>query len=160
MNQRMDIQEFEIAYHSYKHLLYRIALSYVKRGEDAEDIVQEAFYRRLYKAPEFMSGEHEKRWMIRVTVNLCKNHVKSYWYRKRAEEEVPEKIFPDSGEQGIWEEVLRLPEKCKAPMYLHYYEGYTCREIADMLGCRESAVKMRLKRGRELLKLELSEGGM
>jgi RNA polymerase sigma-70 factor (ECF subfamily) len=53
--------------------------------------------------------------------------------------------------------VLALPEKCKAPMYLHYYEGYTCKEIGEILGCKESAIKMRLKKGRELLKIDLEQ---
>lgn len=162
MNQRMSTQEFEDLYHRYKQLLFRIAFSYAKKREDAEDLVQEAFYKRLYKAPEFADGEHEKRWLIRVIVNLCKNHVMSFWHRNRIKmENIPEQLWiQDEGEGHLLQEVLELPDKCKVPMYLHYYEGYTCREVADILGCKESTIKMRLKKGRELLRFKISEGGM
>lgn len=159
----MGTQEFETIYHRYKQLLFRIAYSYVKNTEDAEDLVQETFVKRLYKAPDFLSEEHEKRWMIRIIVNLSKNHVQSFWHRNRASaEEVPEQADwrLNRQETDLLHEVLELPDKCKAPIYLHYYEGYTCKEIAEILGCKESAIKMRLKKGRELLKIELLEGEM
>lgn len=162
MNQRMSAQEFEDMYHRYKQLLFRIAFSYVKRREDAEDLVQEAFCKGLYKAPEFADREHEKRWMIRVVVNLSKNHVKSFWHRNRIDmEDIPEQSWIQEEREGLLlQEVLDLPDKCKVPMYLHYYEGYACREVAEILGCKESAIKMRLKKGRELLRFKISEGGM
>lgn len=67
-------------------------------------------------------------------------------------------VDPGKEERNLWKEILALPEKYKISMYLHYYEGYTCKEIAEILRCKESAVKMRLKKGRELLKIELMEG--
>lgn len=161
MHQKMSTQKFENLYQCYKQSLYRIAFSYVKNSADAEDLVQEAFYKCFCQAPEFTSDEHEKRWLIRVTVNLCKNHVKSFWHKNRtAMEEIPEQMAEKMGVQEIslWQEVLALPDKYKITMYLHYYEGYTCREIAGILDCKESTVKMRLKKGRALLKLELMEG--
>lgn len=157
----MGTQEFESIYHRYKQLLFHIAYSYVKNVEDAEDLVQETFMKRLYKAPVFFSEEHEKRWMIRIVVNLSKNHVTSFWHKKRTVmEKLPEQAAPGlrEAEQDLWQEVLALPDKYKISMYLHYYEGYTCKEIAEILGCKESAIKMRLKKGRELLKMELLEG--
>lgn len=157
----MGTHEFETIYHRYKHLLFRIAYSYVKNAEDAEDLVQETFLKRLYKAPVFHDDEHEKRWMIRIVVNLSKNHLMSFWHKKRtAMEDVQEQAIADMGEkeQDLWQEVLALPNKYKISMYLHYYEGYTCREIAEILDCKESTIKMRLKKGRELLKMELLEG--
>lgn len=162
MNQRMSTQEFEDVYHRYKQLLFRIAFSYVKKREDAEDLVQEAFYKRLYKAPDFADREHEKRWLIRVIVNLSKNDVKSFWHRNRVDmEDVPEQFWmQEEREALLLREVLELPDQCKVPMYLHYYEGYVCREVADILGCKESTIKMRLKKGRELLRFKISEGGM
>lgn len=157
----MGTREFEEIYHRYKQMLFRIAYSYVKNTEDAEDLVQEAFVKRLYQAPDFLSEEHEKRWMIRIMVNLSKNLVLSFWHRNRTSvDEVPEQADWQLSrrESDLLREVLELPDKCKAPISLHYYEGYTCREIAEILGCKESTVKMRLKKGRELLKIELLEG--
>lgn len=161
MNQKMSAQEFENTYHRYKQSLFRIAYSYVKNRADAEDMVQEAFFKCLCQSPVFVSEEHEKRWLIRITVNLCKNHVKSFWHKNRAAmEELPDQMSVDLGEEerSLWKEILALPEKYKISMYLHYYEGYTCKEIAEILRCKESTVKMRLKKGRELLKIELMEG--
>ena len=63
----------------------------------------------------------------------------------------------DSEEKLLLQEVMLLPEKHRIAIYLHYFEGYTCKEIAQMLGGRESTVKMRLKKGRELLKLKMEE---
>lgn len=157
----MGTRDFETIYHRYKHLLFRIAYSYVKNMEDAEDLVQETFMKRLYKAPVFCDEEHEKRWMIRIVVNLSKNYLMSFWHKKRtAMEELQETsvVTFEKAEQNLWQEVLALPDKYKISMYLHYYEGYTCREIAEILACKESTIKMRLKKGRELLKMELSEG--
>lgn len=149
MNSNMSTQEFENIYHRYKQLLFRIAYSYVKNAEDAEDLVQEAFMKRLYKAPAFLTEEHEKRWMIRIIVNLSKNHVMSFWHRKRAAmETLPDQVVADLGEAGqdLWREVLALPDKYKIALYLHYYEGYTCKEIAEILNCKESAISRNCRR--------------
>ena len=158
----MSTQEFEKKYHLYKDLLYRISFTYAKNQADAEDLLQEVFVKLLYQAPAFESTEHEKRWLIRVTVNLAKNFVKSTWSRQKDSLESHELEIPwtmDLEKQELLHEVLQLPDKCKAVVYLHYYEGYTCKEISKMLGLTLSAVKMRLKKGRSLLKMNLSEGG-
>lgn len=161
MKQRMSTHKFEEAYQKYKTLLFHVAFTYVKNREDAEDILQDAFAKWLYKLPEFESEEHEKRWLIRVTVNLAKNHLKLFWNQNKVPiEELPEVLEwnLNKEEADLLEEVMQLPEKCRISIYLHYYEGYTCREIADILKCTESAVKMRLKKGRELLKFSLVGG--
>lgn len=162
MVQKLSTQEFEESYYNYKDLLFRIAFTYLKTRENTEDILQEVFAKLLYESPEFASEEHKKRWLIRVTVNLCKNEVKQYWNRNCIGIEAAdyEQMHLDRREETLLDEVLALPEKCKAPMILYYYEGYHVREIAEILNCGESAVKMRLKKGRELLKLELENGGM
>lgn len=162
MDKIISAKDFEEIYHKYKNILYRIAFTYVKRQADAEDILQEVFAARLYKAPAFETDEHEKRWLVRVTVNYSKNYLKSFWHKNIDYMETPEIDISweeDSFKQGLIKEVLSLPDKCKAPMYLHYYEGYTCKEISQILGCKESTIKMRLKKGRELLKINLSDGG-
>ncbi|WP_455716121.1 RNA polymerase sigma factor [Anaerosporobacter sp.] len=162
MKNTMSTQEFETMYHKYKGLLYRISFTYMKNQEDTEDILQEVFTKRLYVAPEFNTEEHERRWLIRITINLSKNHLKSFWNRNRNSLEECEIEIPwqmDSRKKEVWEEVVLLPDKCRVAMYLFYYEGYSCKEIGKMLGCTESAVKMRLKKGREKLKINLLKGG-
>lgn len=162
MKEQMSTQEFEVMYHRYMGLLYRIAFTYVKNHEDTEDILQEVFCKRLYAAPMFDSEENEKRWLIRITINLAKNYVKAFWRRNRRNlDDVSQEqlaVQPDHVE--LWQEVMALPTKNRIALYLHYYEGYSCKEIAQIVGSKESAVKMRLKKGRELLKMSLVEGGI
>jgi RNA polymerase sigma-70 factor (ECF subfamily) len=132
----------------------------VRNESDAEDILQDVFTTRLYYKKAFESEEHEKRWLIRVTVNTSKNYLNVFWRKKKVSMEDLESMAigqNDIETKEVLEAVLSLPQKCKAPMYLHYYEGYTCKEIGEILGCKESTIKMRLKKGRELLKFDLEK---
>lgn len=99
--------------------------------------------------------------MIRVTVNLAKNYVKSFWNQNRRNldelSEMPESWQWDETDKSVYSEVMALPDKQRIVIYLHYYEEYTCKEIANILNCKESAVKMRLKKGRDLLRLKFSK---
>lgn len=161
----MSAQEFDQIYERYKNMLYRIAYTYLKNHEDVEDVLQEVFIKRLYHAPFFETEEYEKRWMIRITANLSKDRLRSFWNRNRTSFE----DFPETSEELQWKwnekdqmvysEVMSLPDRQRIVIYLHYFEGYTCREIAKILKCRESTVKMRLKRGRDLLRISLSKEG-
>lgn len=162
MKSNMSTQEFEMIYQRYKNLLYRIAFTYLKNNADVEDILQEVFLKRVYQAPVFDNPEHEKRWMIRITVNMCKNMLKNFWNQNMDSlDENMDLLFQqwdmDINEKTIMDEVFRLPEKQRIVIYLYYFEGYTCREIANILKKSESAVKMRLKNGRTRLKAVLEE---
>ena len=160
MESKMSAQEFDEIYDRYRDLLYRIGFTYLKNEHDVADLLQEVFVKRLYHAPLFESEEHEKRWMIRVTVNLAKNQIKSFW--KSSVSQVAEVLASsecsawqmNEREKELFAEVASLPEKQKIALYLHYFEGYTCSEIATILHCKESAVKMRIKKGRDMLKKE------
>ena len=145
---------FEAAYDAYGPMVYRLAMVYLGCRADAEDVTQEAFIRLLYKAPAFLDGEHEKRWLLRVAVNLCRDQLKGFW-RKRAVELEPDLPVRDAEALGLAEAIVALPEKYKAVIHLHYCEGYSVAEIGEILKLSESAVKMRLKRGRERLKQEM-----
>lgn len=149
-------QQFEEKYDTYGAMVYRLAMVYLGRHADAEDVTQEAFVKLLCRAPAFADGEHEKRWLLRVTVNLCKDQLKGFW-RKRATALEQDYPIDDPDTFEVADAVVRLPEQYKAPIHLHYYEGYSVAEIAEILKLGQSAVKMRLKRGRELLKLEMEE---
>lgn len=142
-------------YDLYKTMLFRIAFSYLGNKYDCEDILQEAFIRLIYHAPDFPSNEDEKRWAIRITINLCKNHLRSFWHRNKAslEDYVEYAVTPEEGH--ILQQILDLPDKYRIVLHLYYVEGYRVHEIANILKLSESGVKMRLKRGRELLKVEM-----
>ena len=165
METKMSAHEFGVVYERYKNILYRIAYTYLKNSDDVEDLLQEVFIKRLYNAPSFETEEHETRWMIRITVNLAKNHLKSFWNRNRTNiddlSEFPEMLQWQWNEKDrdVYSEVMALPDNQRIVIYLHYYEGYTCKEIANILKCKESTIKMRLKRGRDLLRLKFSKEG-
>ena len=146
--------EFEAKYDAYGAMVYRLAMVYLGCHADAEDVTQEAFLRLLYKAPEFADAEHEKRWLLRV------RQKPRSWSRQRftvTRTVSLESSYPIKDENmfGIADELVRLPEKYKAPIHLHYYEGYSIAEIAEILGLSHSAVKMRMTRGRDMLKLRM-----
>lgn len=164
MKSNTPMDEFGSIYEKYSRLLYRIAFTYLKNQDDVADLLQDVFIKRLYKAPKFESDEHEKRWMIRITVNLAKDQLKSFW-RKNVMVNAEETLLQsecqgwefNDVEKEIYTLVMELPEKQKIVTYLYYFEGYTCREIAGILHCKESTIKMRLKKAREILKIEMKE---
>ena len=145
---------FEAAYDAYGPMVYRLAMVYLGRHADAEDVTQEAFVKLLYKAPSFADAGHERRWLLRVTANLCKDQLRGFW-RKRAVALEGDYPIRDPETFGVAEAIVALPEQYKAVLHLHYYEGYSVAEIGEILKLSQSAVKMRLSRGRELLKLEM-----
>ena len=154
-----DKQRFEIAYEQYADMLYRLSFSYLKSKEDAEDVVQEVFTKYFCGFHVPMNSEQEKAWFIRVTMNQCHDAIRKKGYRKYSTlEEVtqlPEDVKPDT--TPLYEALDKLPEKNKGVIILHYLEGYSVDEVARILQLSASAVKMRLKRGREFLKVELEK---
>ena len=145
---------FEQVYDTYGPSLYRFCLLQMKNPADAEDVLQEVFCKRLYQAPDFATPEHERRWLFRVALNQCRDE----WKRSRRTElplEVARHMSLTPEELGLLEQVAALPEKLRTVIHLHYYEGYDVREIAQLLGVTASAVKMRMKRGREALRESL-----
>lgn len=146
-------------YELYKTMIFRISYSYLGNRQDCEDIMQDVFIKLCYNAPAFLTEEDEKRWLIRITINLCKNHLKSYWRRNiRNLDELGDAYdYAQEHKDDIMLDVLRLPEKYKIVIQLHYFSGYKIKEISDFLKVSEGAVKMRLKRARKLLKIEMED---
>ena len=75
-------RDFERIVYSYSDKLYRICMHYVRNTADAQDIVQQTFLKLIEKDMYFESDEHEKAWLIRVCINLCKDSLKSSWNKK------------------------------------------------------------------------------
>ena len=154
MNQTISIRQLEEAYDAYGTAVYRLAMAFLGQRSDAEDVTQETFCRLLYHAPVFSNEEHLKRWLLQVAANLCRNQLRGFWRKRIAQlDDTIPAIVPE--EQEALKAVLNLPNKYKLPVHLYYYEGYSVAEIAEILKLGQSAVKMRLKRGRDLLKTEL-----
>ena len=151
-------ESFDQAYAACAHSLYRIAMVYLGSPAEAEDVLQDTFVKLLGRGKPFADEEHRKRWLIRVTVNLCKDRLRSAWYRQNVPLEQAALTAAAAEEnREILELVLRLPAAYKAVVHLHYYEGYTVAEIAKILGLTQGAVKMRLQRGRAYLRMEMEE---
>ena len=154
----MRKEELEAYFREYHAMLFRIAFAEVKSHADAEDIMQETFIRLLKYQPEFENKEHEKAWMIRTTLNLGKDFLKSKWQQSTTGlEEVPEeeKVYMKvpylEQDDTLWR-ILSLKESYRRALYLFYYEDYAVKEIADILEIPVNTVKTNLKRGREELK--------
>ena len=154
MNQSISACQFEAAYDAHSSAVFRLAMVYLGRYADAEDVTQEVFLRLLHRAPGFADEEHEKRWLLQVTANLCRDQLRGFWRKRITELEDTLPAAPPEELEALGA-VMALPEKYKLPIHLHYYEGYSVAEAAEILKLGQSAVKMRLKRGRELLKIEL-----
>jgi RNA polymerase sigma-70 factor (ECF subfamily) len=140
----------------YEHnvdTVYRVCFAYMKNAADAEDAVQEVFVRLIKAGAHFENTDHEKAWLIRAASNQCKNALRN---SKRRRE------FPFDGERpqngtgvetdGVFAAVMSLPEKCKATVYLYYYEGYNSVEISKILKMPESTGRSRLLKARAELR--------
>lgn len=139
----------------YGHKVQSLAFVYLKNPYDAEDIAQEVFITYMRKAPHFATSQKEKSWLLTVTANRCKSFLRS---KQREELPLPENLsYLPSEESRVMQAVLGLEEKCRLPIHLHYYEGYSLKEIAKFLGCTTGTVGSWLARGRDKLKQELEE---
>ena len=141
----------------YSNMVYRLAIARTKNKEDAEDIFQEVFLKLSKKLPNFENETHEKAWLIRVTINLTNNLFQSAHFKKTVPLEEDLK-FEDKEMSNVYFQVLSLPTKYRTIIHLFYYEGFSTKEIANILHTNESTIKTRLSRARERLKCKL-EGG-
>ena len=142
----------------YGDMLFRICLVMLCNEQDALDAVQDTFCRYLEHTSGFRDKEHEKAWLIKVAANRCRDmHRRRSRHPEVQLEDVAEYcVFPEQSE--VLTELMNLPDKLKEAVYLYYIEGYKTAEIAGMLGITPNAVKKRIQRGRESLKLSLYGG--
>lgn len=142
----------------YSATVFRCAYSFVKNRHDAEDLMQEVFMKYLTKTPSFVDENHEKAWFIRVTINMSKNYLRSFWFKNR--EELPEDFTGNNeGESNseIWAAIYELPEKYRVTIIMHYIEGYSIKEISQILKKKPSTIGTWLERGKKRLKQIMEE---
>lgn len=146
-------QYLEKMVEKYSNMIYRLALIRTKTKENSEDVYQEVFLRLAKKMPDFKSEEHERAWLIKVTINCSKNLLNSKFFRNTAElkEDIP---FETEEKHNIYYSVQKLPIKYKTIVHLYYYENYKIKEISEILKMKENTVKSCLARAREKLKME------
>ena len=154
----MDKARFNAAVERHQTMVYRTALHALANSQDADDAVQEVFLRLYQRKGTFDGEEHLRRWLLRVTVNYCRDLMKCPWRRRVALEELPETpVFDKPREAALYREVMALPEKYRTVLNLFYYEELSVREIGDLLGLGSSTVTTRLARARKRLKERLGE---
>jgi len=146
----------ERIYARYADLLYRLASAHLASNADAEDVVSDVFVKFLQTKPVFRDAEHEKAWLIRVLLNQCNDlHRRKSIRAWTPLDAVADLAAEEKQDSDVMAAVQRLPEKNRAAVLLHYFEGYSLEETASLLQTTEAAVKMRLMRSRSLLKSHL-----
>lgn len=147
----MDIEN---PFRRYRDDVYRLALSYTKSIQEAEDVCQTVFLKLLQQ--ESVTPGKEKAWLMQVTANQCRNLLRSSWWRNTAPlEEAPDSVQPKNLE--VYQSVMALPPKYRVVIYLRYYEELTTAEMGKLLHISQTAVTTRLSRAREMLKQQLKE---
>lgn len=155
-----SIDEMEYVINKYSDRLFRLAIVMLKNEEDAKDVLQNVLIKYLQKRPKFQSEEHRKAWLLRVCSNECRDFLR---YRKRhmhisfeENKEALEQFGAEPDKTEVIALMQELPCKYKEVLHLFYVEGYQADEIAEMLHISQAAVRKRMQRGREQLKMELT----
>ena len=145
----------------YADTVKRLCMVHLKNTADTEDIFQTVFLKYALSSAEFESREHEKAWFIRVTINACKDMLKSFFRSRTVPLEELAELPADMSEdkRKVLEAVLSLPDKYKEAVYLHYYEDYTAQEIGRILGKNVNTVYTLLNRARQMLREKLGGEG-
>lgn len=147
-------QEVNNAIEQYSDMILRLCTVYLKNSADVEDIFQTVFLKYVLHAKPFESPEHEKAWLIRVAINACKDHLKSFFRSRTISMEELTGYAPAITQEQytVMEAVWSLPKQYRDVIYLHYYEGYTAPEIAGILNRNPNTVYTHLNKGKQLLK--------
>lgn len=150
-------QEANRAIELYADTVRRLCMIHLKNHADTEDIFQNVFLKYVLSSTVFESEEHEKAWFIRVTINACKDLLKSFFHTRTVSiDEVIEQTAEMEAEcTEVLEAVLSLPQKYREVVYLHYYEGYTAPQIGEVIGKKPNTVYTLLTRSKKLLKEKL-----
>ena len=154
-------EQFEEKYNLYGDMLYKIAFLYLGSCADAEDALQEVFVKLLSRTLPFKNSEHEKAWLIRVMQNKCRDMLRSARCKEvpaNENEVVADNDFGAAERRAdVISAIQSVPPQAKTVLILYYYYDYSVAQIAQTLKISNSAVKMRLKRGREILKSKLGD---
>jgi RNA polymerase sigma factor (sigma-70 family) len=151
------MQEAELLnlFDTYSGMVYRLAFSYLRQAQDAEDAVQAVFLKMIEGKAQPIQGK-ERAFLTQITINYCKDALRTVW-RRRVEPLDDTIAFEQKEDRELFDAVMALPDKYRIVVHLHYYEGYSFPEIAAFLEISPSAVSMRMHRARNVLKNKLRE---
>ncbi|MDD6728238.1 MAG: sigma-70 family RNA polymerase sigma factor [Eubacteriales bacterium] len=155
-------QHFDELYNKYASIIFKTAYNYLLNKEDAEDILQEVFFKYFTHNKHFKDGNHEKAWLLRVTANLCKNALRS---KSRHNLQLNETIkigdysFENESDSHIdlLKTMYELTENQRVAIYLFYYEQIPIKEIAKIMNSNENTVKSHLLRAKDNMKKYLEK---
>lgn len=143
---------------NYSTMVLQIAYQNVFNKSEAEDITQETFIRLMQNIKKLKNEKHVKSWLIRVTINLCKDYNKNFWNKNTTGIDEELKYFDkESGE--IFKEILKLTPEYRNIIYLYFYQGYKIKEISKILNMNQNTVSSYLTRAKKELKQILEDGG-
>ncbi len=142
----------EAIMHTHGNMLFRLCLITLGNASDAEDAVQETLLKYLQKAPAFENAEHEKAWLITVATNKCRDMLRFRSRHPVVDIDEIKEFAKDASDSGILDALMTLPDKFRTVLFLYYVEEYHIEDIARVIGKTTSAVKMRLHKGRRLLR--------
>ena len=142
-------------------MVRRLCMIHLKNYADTEDIFQTVFLKYVLSSVSFENEEHEKAWFIRVTINACKDLLKSFFRSRTVSlDEIAEQSSEmPTDDREVLEAVLSLPPKYKDVVYLHYYEGYTAPQISRIFGKNVNTIYTLINRSRQLLRDKLGGDG-
>ena len=150
-------QETIRAIERYSDTVQRLCMVHLKNDADTEDIFQTVFLKYVLSSVSFENDEHEKAWFIRVTINACKDLLKSFF---RSHTVSLDNVMEQSAElppdyRDVWEAVFSLPQKYRDVVYLYYFEDYTAPQISRILGKNVNTIYTLLTRSKHMLKEKL-----
>ena len=149
-------QEINNAIDKYSDMVWRLCMLHLKNRADTEDIFQTVFIKYAIHNKAFENETHEKAWLIRVTINACKDLIKNFFRSKTTSlDEIMEQAALPNEDKNVLEAVLSLPQKYRDVVYLHYYEGYTASEIGQLLHKNVNTIYTLLNRSKQLLRSKL-----
>ena len=163
-------QIVELLIEDYGQDVLKIAYLYVKDQQLAEDIFQEVFYKVMKNYHKFEHLSSEKTWLIRITINTCKDLLRTSWLRRvttfgtleeqnQTQYEQPFDMTQSESNNELYEMIMKLPQRYKEVILLFYYEDFSYDEMAKILNIPKGTVQSRLARGREKLKKMMEERG-
>ena len=151
------VETIEEIVDKYSDMVYKLAFSKLFSKQDSEDVVQEVFIKYMKNTKKFKNDEHERNWLLRVTINTCKDLLKSSKKKNTAvlKDDI---VFYDKFQIELYDLLKSLKDKEREILQLFYYEDLSIKDISKILKISESNVKVRLNRARNVLRENL-EGG-
>lgn len=156
----MSGDEFREAVERHRDTVFRVAYTYMRDAADADDVTQDVFVKLLRETRGFASDSHLRNWLVRVCVNECRSLFRRPWRRTEDIEQYANTLsLPSEEHVEVFASLMRLPEKYRVPLVLHYWGGFSTGEVASLLHVPASTLRTRLARGRSRLKELLEKDG-